>query len=561
MAIATFLLKDLEKLVGKELTQEELNRIGFSLGTSLEAFDGENASIEVTPQRPDLLSVEGYARQLRGHLDIEVGAPYYESLPSEHVINVEAEMLMIRPHIRAAVIRGLSVDDFLIKSMIGLQEKIHETFGNDREKVSIGIYNSDKVEFPLFYKAVEPSSVRFEPLELAQELDLEEILALHPCGVKYGHLIRDFEKYPIFMDNQGRVLSFPPIINSNYSGKVVEGDSNLLVEVTGLHEKSVEDALCIIATALIDRGGKCYTVNSVYPGSQRKSVSLANKPATVSADYINEMAGVSMPAEEIIAHLMRMRFGAKQRNGLIHVDVPCYRVDILPQKDKAIQPDLAEDVCISYGYENLKPQLEKGYQLGKETLHARKTRHFGELCVSLGYTEVMTSVITNRQRQFDNMGKDDDPTLPIVQQPKTKSVNMIRTDILPELLYLLSRNKSESLPIKVYEIDDVIQKDDSPTGFSNNMRLCLAVMSNNESFNMAYGALDEVMARSGIDYGLREFSAPYLIKGRSAEVIVGGKTIGIMGQIHPRVLLKFGLEAPVSAIEISLDYVLGGIKQ
>ena len=66
-------------------------------------------------------------------------------------------------------------------------------------------------------------------------------------------------------DSEGKVLSFPPIINSNDLGKITEESRNLLVEVTGTLHKTVLNTLNLVSAALIDNGGKAYSATIHYP--------------------------------------------------------------------------------------------------------------------------------------------------------------------------------------------------------------------------------------------------------------------------------------------------------
>jgi len=93
-----------------------------------------------------------------------------------------------------------------IEQLIALQEKLSENFGRERKEAAIGIYDSDKIKWPITYKATDP--------------DIRQILSKHEKGQKYGKLLRGQNKYPIFIDAAGEILSMPPVINSEKSGKV-----------------------------------------------------------------------------------------------------------------------------------------------------------------------------------------------------------------------------------------------------------------------------------------------------------------------------------------------------
>ena len=146
-----------------------------------------------------------------------------------------------------------------------LQDKLDQTNGRNRQKTSIGIYNFDLIKPPIEYTAVKPAEVSFVPLGFSEKMGLDEILERHPKGIEYGHIVKKNPLYPMLFDSEGKVLSFPPIINSNDLGKITEESRNLLVEVTGTLHKTVLNTLNLVTLALIDRGGKAYSATIHYP--------------------------------------------------------------------------------------------------------------------------------------------------------------------------------------------------------------------------------------------------------------------------------------------------------
>jgi len=92
------------------------------------------------------------------------------------------------------------------------------------------------------------------PFSYTQKLTLAEILERHPKGIAYGGIVKPFKKYPVLTDSSGRVLSFPPIINSNDLGAVQVGDHDLLVEFTGSDILALALSANIVACDFADSG-------------------------------------------------------------------------------------------------------------------------------------------------------------------------------------------------------------------------------------------------------------------------------------------------------------------
>ncbi len=124
-----------------------------------------------------------------------------------------------------------------------LQDKLDKTFGRNRQKTSIGIYNFDLIKPPIEYTAVKPkTSVLFRWDSLKKWVSTRFWSSIQR-DIEYGHIVKKNPLYPMLFDSEGKVLSFPPIINSNDLGKITEESRNLLVEVTGTLHKTVLNTL------------------------------------------------------------------------------------------------------------------------------------------------------------------------------------------------------------------------------------------------------------------------------------------------------------------------------
>ncbi|MFQ5892476.1 MAG: phenylalanine--tRNA ligase subunit beta, partial [Candidatus Methanofastidiosia archaeon] len=213
MPVITFSKKDLLNLIGEEIEAEELKYNISMIGTDLEEFS-EEITVEIFPDRPDMLSVEGFARALEGFLEIKTGLEKFEVQEDERfVARIEEKVKKVRPAVVCAVVKDVELSDEAVKSLMQIQEKLHITHGRDRRRVSIGFHDLDKIAFPVTY-TTKPPEFSFIPLESFHEMSMREILSRHKKGKEYAHLLERFSEYPVWIDSQGKVLSMPPIINS-----------------------------------------------------------------------------------------------------------------------------------------------------------------------------------------------------------------------------------------------------------------------------------------------------------------------------------------------------------
>ena len=346
MPVINFSYKDLCSLIGEDVPIETLYERIPMMGAVMESTDmtSDEMSVELFPDRADLYCVEGMGRGLRAFLDIEPGMAEYEVEETDIVFNVDKSVKDVRPIFLGAAVFDVEIDDTFLRSIMEMQEKLHVTIGRKRSKVAIGIHDLDRVTPPFTYKAVGPHDIRFVPLAKTEEWDLEEILQKHEKGVGYRHLLEGKAKYPIILDSEGYVLSFPPIINGTRT-QVTTDTKNLLIDVTGTDFKAVKGALDIICTALAERGGSIGSVTIKDGGNDYIMPDLSSQSWSFDSKDCSSFLGVQISPEEQCEALRRMGLDSICEGDTIYVEVPSTRLDIMHVKD------LYEDVAKGYGYE------------------------------------------------------------------------------------------------------------------------------------------------------------------------------------------------------------------
>ncbi len=516
------------------------------------------ASIEIKDtNRPDLWGVEGLVRVLRSFLSFEKGPRFYEADKPILDVNVAAQLATIRPFICCSVVKNVKLTDTIIRGLMHLQDKLDQTYGRRRQKTSIGIYNFDLISQPLNYKVAKPSEISFVPLGFEEKMNLEEILEHHPKGIEYGHIVKNHSAYPILMDSNRKVLSFPPIINSDDLGKVTEKTENLLVEVTGTLHQTVLNTLNLVTLALIDRGGKASAATVVYPDSpfyaSGKVVTpdFSNKRIELNVGYANRVLGLQLDATQMADLLLKAGFGVENvSKESVTVLVPCYRVDVMHQVD------LVEDIAIAYGYNNIEPlwrELPTTGGVKPEQLMINIAR---ELMVGLGFQEVLTYTLTTPETLFDKMNREKTRIVEVAN-PKVVTLSCLRNWLLPCLMDFLSNNQSVEFPQKVFELGKITFLDDAKeTKTSDEEMLAAATTHPTASFSEIKSDLDAFFMNFGVGWRIKETAHPSFIEGRVGAAMVGGTPVGVLGEVHPRVLESWKLENPVAAFEISVHKII-----
>jgi phenylalanyl-tRNA synthetase beta chain len=553
---------ELQRLLGVNLdsNMEKLDDILAYIKGEVKDYDEKEGSVSIEMKdtaRADLWSVEGLTRALRGYIGKEKGIKQYSLCKSDVQVLVDPRLYSVRPYICCATVTGVHLSDGVIKGIMHLQDKLDGTHGRNRQKTSIGIYNLDLIKPPIKYRAVKPSEVRFVPLGFETPMGLDEILEKHPKGQEYGHIVKKNPLYPMLFDSQGKVLSFPPIINSSDLGKITEDSRNLLVEVTGTQHKAVLNTLNLVTLALIDRGGIArstiihYPKGGAYCEGNVVTPDFGNRTFKLNVAETNRLLGLKLSAAEIALLLATAGLDVASMDGdVLSVLVPCYRVDVMHQVD------IIEDVAIAYGYNNIEPLWRELPTTGKAKASQHSINAARDLMVGLSYQEVLSTTLSNKEALFTKMNLSPAPIVELAY-PKVLTMTCLRSWLLPSLMEFLSMNQSVEFPQKIFELGKVTQPDPATeTRTSDEDYLAAATSHPNANFTEIKSALDSVLSNLGFEWQIAETSHPSFIEGRVGVVMVAGIEVGIVGEIHPLLLEAWKLETPVAAFEVNYQKLL-----
>jgi len=542
---------DLLSLVGKHIPLDVLQEEGILYAKGeIEEIEGEMLKIDIKDtNRPDLWSAEGIARELQGRYGMLTGMPRYDVKPSDLVVKVDKKLRNIRPLTVCAVVKGLNITEDVLSQMIQLQEKVSITFGRDRREVAIGAYDYHKITPPITFTSVKPDGIRFVPLEFETEMTPAEILRKHPKGMEYAHLLKGLSEYPIFIDAAGEVLSMPPIINSDYTGKVTSATRDLFIECSGFDFRFIMPALNVLVAALADRGGVIESVKVVYPDGVKYTPDMRPKKTRINIAYANKMSGLKLSPKRMCELLEQARYDAKVKGKNINLLYPAYRQDIMHQRD------VIEDIVISYGYNKIEPIAPKLATIGSVSKIEKFADSVAEAMVGLGFQGVLSYILTNKNNLFKRMNLAEQG---VVEISNIVSSNwcVFRNWLLPSLLQFLSKNKHREYPQPIFEIGDAVVLDKNKETKTRDLRkLAAAVSGNRIGYEHIASVLDALLSALGLEYELVKTEHESFIPGRTAEIRINSKPVGTVGEVHPLVLNNWGLEKPVAAFELNLEKI------
>lgn len=549
---------DFERLLGIELYKdmEKLNDILALVKGEAKLFDEEEGivSIEIKDtNRPDVWNIEGLTRALRGFLGVEKGLRCYAVGKPIMEVHVDKRLRNIRPYIGCSIVKDVELSDTIIRGFMHLQDKLDQTYGRNRQRTSIGLYDFSLITPPLNYTVAKPTEISFVPLGFEEKMSLKEILKKHPKGIEYGHIVSGHSVYPILLDSKENALSFPPIINSNDLGKITENTKHVLVEVTGTSHETVLNTLNIVTLSLIDRGGKAYSATIHYPHEKLYVVTpkLVSWLMDLDVEYVNKVIGLRLSPKQIAELLSKAEFGVKKiENAKLYVQIPCYRIDVMHPID------LVEDIAIAYGYNAIKPLWRKlpttgGMKSEQDLLDIAR-----ELMVGLGFQEVLTYTMTNQENLFAKMNCKRERTVEVAN-PKVQTLTCLRNWLLPSLMEFLSNNLHMEYPQKLFELGTVTLLDEKKeTKTRDENRLAAVISHASASFSEIKSAIDAFLMNISLEWQIQETIHPSFIEGRTGTLLINGINIGIIGEISPKVLNAWKLENPTATFELNMEKII-----
>lgn len=553
MPVITVNKDDFCRLLGRQFTMEQIEEKLPMIGVAWEGKTKQEFEVEVTPNRPDMLSVEGLARAYATFIGLKEGLKDYEAHRSEFLVSSDTSVEKVRPFIVCAAVTGIRFTDNSIKSLMNLQEKLHITHCRKRKKGAIGVHDLEKIKFPLRYTTKDPD-FKFIPLEETKEMTMKEILEKTPKGKKYAWILEGKKQYPILIDSTGQVLSMPPIINSNET-RLRETTRNLFIDVTGTDEKTINEVLNIIVTSLADREGKVFSVKMKYPYKTIETPQLKKQIMNLNPNYVNKLLGLKLSTLEIRTLLKRMGYGVyEDSKDNIKIVVPCYRTDIMHEID------LVEDIAIAYGYDKFEPEIPNISTIGHENEMERFSKKLRELMIGFGFQDTITFILTSKENLFTKMNVKE-MKIAETMNPKTQEYCVLRNWLTPSLMEVLWRNRHNEYPQKIFEVGDVIKLDSSDSGASNNKKLAFVSCHSKANFSEIKSYVESILRNLGLEkYEFEETTCPCFISGRGCKIIVNKRTIGRFGEIYPKTLTNWELEMPATSCEMDVDLLFSMIK-
>ena len=314
---------------------------------------------------------------------------------------------------------------------------------------------------------------------------------------RYLNIIRESPVYPVIFDANRTVCSLPPVINGNHS-KISVKTKNIFIEITAVDKTKVEIVNHILVAMFSAYCKEPFTIEPVkvispHNNQTREVPNLTPRETQAEIKYLNDCCGLNLSAEEMCQLLKRMCYEAKSSktsHNLLDVSIPVTRADVLHQAD------IMEDLAIAFGFNRLPRHYPNKTALVAAPLPINRLADLVRLEAAMaGWSEVLPLILCSHDENFAWLQrKDNGKTAVRLQNPKSAEYQIVRTSLLPGLLKTLRENKHHALPMKIFEVSDVVLKDNSKERKARNeRRFAAAWLGKTSGFEMVHGLLDRMM--------------------------------------------------------------------
>ncbi|HAW45202.1 MAG TPA: phenylalanine--tRNA ligase subunit beta [Sutterella sp.] len=541
-------------------------------------LDDQRIEIKLTPNRGDALSVVGVARDLHAATGAALTLPVFKPVPAtcDDVLPVHVESTELCGRFTGRVIRGLNAKaatpawmrDRLeragqrsISALVDISNYVMLELGRPTHFYDLAKFDGDM--YVRFAKSGEKVT-----LLNGNEVALDDYFGViaSESGPEGLAGIMGGEKTAISLDTKDIFIEAAFWLPEQIQGRARR--LNFSTDAAHRFERGVDygsnaDHVEYITQLVLDI---CATPETrVGPLKDQ----ILNTPGRVTvkmrADRARKVIGEHISNEEMAACFTKLGFVFTEDAGVFTVEVPTFRFDI------RIEEDLIEEVARIYGYERLPALPPKSYAFMRSAPEAKRTLHeMRRKLADMGYQELINFSFVPRDWEVDFAANE----MPIeLLNPIASQLSVMRTQLIGGLIQTLKFNLNRKAEgAKLFEIGRVFTRDDTIQTTETSVKgirqpVTIAGLSygiadgeqwgntaRRVDFYDAKGDLENLL--EGIDFKLVAKPHPALHPGRSAAIVIDGKEVGFIGEIHPKWLFKYELPAPAVVFSIEAEPAL-----
>ncbi len=552
-------------IIAPTLTEE------YTLGEDIRlitGLDDQVVEFEITPNRPDCLSVIGLAREVAATFgkefryhpeEIKVEAKCQDSLVE--LLDVETPDGDLCPRYTARMVRNVKIQP----SPPWMRQALRNCGVRPVNNI-VDITNYVMLEYGQPMHAFDYRYVKGGKIQVRRALEGETLVTLD--GQE-----RTLTTDMLVIADQERAVGLAGIMggenseivddtvdvvfeSANFLGSSVRKTAVALgmrTDASGKFEKGLDPMNTLpaveYACALVEQIGAGEVVEGIID-----NLNYVPHPTVLAleGDSINKLLGTEIPIPEMQSFLEKIGFQASDASAVV---VPSWRGDV------EHYTDLAEEVARFYGYNNIPTTAMRGQTTqGGFSASELVERELGALCRAMGYSEIITYSFISPTYLDKIRMSDQDPrrnSLRILN-PLGEDTSMMRTTVLPSMLDILERNYNYRNPTaKLYELGRTyFQRED---GLAEEPKvLSLGAYGKDMDFFQLKGAVETLLKKLRITQVsfVPEKENPSYHGGRCGKIFIDGVELGVLGQIHPLVAKNYGVEDALYCAELSLNVLL-----
>jgi phenylalanyl-tRNA synthetase beta chain len=222
--------------------------------------------------------------------------------------------------------------------------------------------------------------------------------------------------------------------------------------------------------------------------------------------------------------------------------------------------DVIDDIGRTFGFNELDPRYPDVSTVGGRHERSRLEGGVRDALVGLGFEDLLNFHLIGEAENFDRLdvaaGSDafggGEPAA--IGEPYSEDYEIVRTWALPSVMLVLENNTHRAYPQDLAEVGfSAYRDDDEPTKVAERRTVAAALARSEASYEDARARLQALCRVFDADLETPPTEHPTFIDGRTAEVVIDGESAGVIGEVHPRVLVEHDLELPVAAFEFELD--------
>lgn len=542
--------------------------VGEDVKTALE-LDGEVLDIEITPNRPDCLSIIGMARETAATFKLDLNEPIIEIKNevehiSDYMDSIEVRDTKMCPRYYGRVVKDVKVGP----SPYWMQKRLMDVGMRPINNiVDITNYVMNEIGQPLHafdYNKLDGKKIIVKAAQEGQKyvtLDEEErVLKESMLMICDGN--KEVAIAGVMGGGNSEVSSETKTLfleSANFNGRNIRLTAKALgmrTDASAKFEKDIDPNLaeiaCERACQLIEMIGAGTIVKGhldEYPVKREKST------VEVRPEKVNKLLGSKIETNEMLDILNHLEIESKLDNNVIVSKIPTYRNDI------KIEADLIEEIGRIYGFDNIETKpflgpLTKGYKSDDRIIDDLVK----EVLMGAGLNEITTySFISPKAYDKIALPKDSIKRKVVeIINPLGEDFSVMRTTMMPNMLEVLSRNYKYGVnKAWAYETGNVfIPTNDNVKTLPHEIKtVCIGLYGNKTDFYKLKSMINEILAKLGIkdcEYIPEKLNTSFH-PGRTANLIRNNQLLGILGEVHPIVLENYGIKERVYVAELSLE--------